>query len=103
MIAVVRTLCRAPLGGRKFRDWCCQVHLKRRRVLFSLVENPTFEGEQIRNGFSLAATLLTGTNKSIQLTFYHFTEQFDFTAPQADNIKFLFPAYFLHINNVIFG
>lgn len=35
------------------------------RELFSLTENPTFEVEQIRNGFSLAATLLTGTNKSI--------------------------------------
>lgn len=71
--------------------------------LFSLMENSTFEVEQIRNGFSLAATLLTGTNKSIQLTFYHLTEQSDFTAPGADNIKSLFPAYFLHMNNVIFG
>lgn len=67
------------------------------------MENSAFEVEQIRNGFSLAATLLTGTNKSIQLTFYHLTEKSDFTAPRADNIKTLVPAYFLHMNNVIFG
>ena len=67
------------------------------------MENSTFEVEQIRNGFSLAAMLLTGTKKSIHLTFYHLTEQSAVTAPRANNLKSLFPAYFCHMNNVILG
>lgn len=87
---------RWPISGWKESN-------RNKQVLFSLMKSSTFEAEQIRNGFSLAATLLTGTNKSILLTFYHLTEQSDFTAPWADNIKSLFPAYFRHMNNVIFG